>query len=87
MSFAIVSITGPVLGIVVGGNFTTYLGGYYSENALYSTVGISILCACTAIPIPFLNSFYVTIVLLWFLLFFGGSALPCLTGIMLNTVS
>jgi MFS transporter, Spinster family, sphingosine-1-phosphate transporter len=85
-SFAIVSITGPVAGIIIGGNVTTYLGGYYSKKALYSAMAISILCACTAIPIPFLNSFYLTIVLLWFLLFFGGSVLPCLTGIMLNTV-
>lgn len=30
ITFAIVSITGPVLGIVIGGNVTTALGGYNS---------------------------------------------------------
>jgi len=33
ISFGIISITGPVLGVVVGGNITTKLGGYNSEKA------------------------------------------------------
>lgn len=45
-----------------------------------------VFCLICAAPIPFLDNFYIVIVLLWFLLFFGGSILPCMTGIMLSTV-
>ena len=87
ISFAFISITGPVLGVVVGGNVTTYLGGYRSRKALFISQLIAVFCLLCAAPIPFFMNFYVVCVLLWFLLFFGGSILPCMTGIMLNTVS
>ena len=86
ITFAIVSITGPVLGVVVGGNVTTYLGGYNSKSALILSLAVSMMCLGSAAPIPFLNNFEAFVGLLWLLLFFGGSILPCLTGIMLNTV-
>ena len=86
VSFAIISITGPVLGVVVGGNVTTALGGYNSEKAMKLTCCISVFCLCCAVPIPFIDNFFFVAVLLWFLLFFGGFILPCMTGIMLNTV-
>ena len=34
IAFGIISITGPVLGIVIGGNITAYLGGARSKRAL-----------------------------------------------------
>ena len=86
VSFAIVSVTGPVVGVVVGGNVTTAFGGYNSKKAMYMTCFCSMICLCCAAPVPFFNNFYVVIVLLWMLLFFGGFILPCMTGIMLNTV-
>ena len=85
-TFAVVSITGPVLGVVIGGNVTTALGGYNSEKALYLSIIISLMCVLTAAPVAFIDNFVAFIALLWFLLFFGGSVLPCMTGIMLNTV-
>ena len=86
ITFAIVSITGPVLGVIVGGNVTTALGGYNSKKALYLSVAVSIFSCCSAIPIAFINNYALFVALLWILLFFGGSVLPCMTGIMLNTV-
>ena len=86
LTFGIVSITGPVLGVVVGGNVTAYVGGYNSKTALWLTNIVSLLCLASAAPIAFINSFPLFIALLWLLLFFGGSILPCMTGIMLNTV-
>ena len=86
ITFAIVSITGPVLGVVIGGNVTTALGGYNSKSALYLALIIATLCLCSASPIAFIDNYYLFIALLWLLLFFGGSILPCLTGIMLNCV-
>ena len=86
VTFAIVSITGPVFGVIIGGNVTTYLGGYNSKHALYLSMGTAVLCVFSAAPIPFISNFPLFVVLLWFLLFFGGAILPCMTGIMLNTV-
>lgn len=86
ITFAIVSITGPVLGVVVGGNVTTWLGGYGSKNALVLTMFTTIFCVGCAGPIAFVNEFSVFVTLLWFLLFLGGSMLPSMTGIMLSTI-
>mmetsp|Transcript_16621 Transcript_16621/g.28326 ORF Transcript_16621/g.28326 Transcript_16621/m.28326 type:complete len:236 (+) Transcript_16621:1764-2471(+) len=86
IGFGIVSITGPVLGVVVGGNVTTHLGGYTAQKSLYSCCAVSIFCVCCSLPIPFISEFYGIVVLLWFLLFFGGGMLPCMTGAMLSTV-
>jgi len=86
ISFGIISITGPVLGVVVGGNITTKLGGYNSEKAAKICALTSIFCLGCAMPIPFLSNFKIVAVLLWFLLFFGGAILPAMTGMMLNTV-
>lgn len=32
--FGLISTTGPVVGVVVGGNITTYLGGYNAKKSL-----------------------------------------------------
>ena len=85
-SFGIVTITGPVLGVVVGGNIITRFGGYNTRKTLILTCATAIFCLGVAIPVPFVNNFPLFLTLLWFLLFFGGFMLPALTGIMLNTV-
>lgn len=84
--FGIVTITGPVLGVVIGGNITTKLGGYNSKKSLYLSCILAISCLLFAAPIPFVKNFPLFLTLLWFLLFCGGAMLPCMTGIMLNTV-
>ena len=86
ITFGIVSITGPVLGVVIGGNVTSYLGGFRSKKALMMTQLISFLCVLSAIPIPFIDNFWVFVSLLWLLLFFGGYMMPSLSGIMLETI-
>ena len=86
ISYATISVTGPVIGIVFGGNLTTYFGGYTSKLVLTTALYVAFSCMLVALPIPFISNFPLFCTLLWFLLFFGGSVLPCLTGIMLNTV-
>ena len=80
------SITGPVTGVVVGGNIVTKLGGYNSKKSLYLTCIIACICLFCTMPIPFFDNFASFTVLLWLLLFCGGFILPSLTGIMLNSV-
>lgn len=86
LTFGIISITAPIFGVIAGGNLTTYLGGYLTKKSLYLSCISAFLCLLCSAPIPFIYNFYGVICLLWLLLFFGGSILPCLTGIMLNTV-
>ena len=45
------------------------------------------LAVLSALPIPFIHNFYIFLMLVWFLLFFGGFILPPITGIMLNSVT
>ena len=85
-TFGIVSITGPVVGVIIGGSVTTALGGYTAPKTLYLSCGIALFCLFCAAPIPFIENFWVFTVLLWLLLFSGGFILPPMTGIMLATI-
>ena len=85
-AFGVCSITGPVTGVVIGGNVVTMLGGNNTKKSLYLTCIISVVCLFCAIPIPFIKSVPAFVAFLWTLLFCGGFILPSLTGIMLNTV-
>lgn len=84
--FGIVSITGPILGVFVGGQITTALGGYKSLSNLYSILIMSIFSILFAFPIPFMSQTVPIVGLLWLELFTGGYMLPSMTGMMLNTV-
>ena len=53
--FGIVSITGPILGVFVGGQITTALGGYTSMSNLNNILVMSIFCVFFALPVPFLE--------------------------------
>ena len=52
--FGVVSITGPVMGVLVGGYVTTALGGYNSLNSMYVTIILSLFCLLCAAPIPYI---------------------------------
>lgn len=82
-----ISITGPVFGVVVGGSVTSHLGGYKTKKSILTTLAMATLCLLSALPLPFLDNFVVFCFLMWLLLFFGGAILPSMTGIMLSTVS
>ena len=84
--FGVVSVTSPVLGVVVGGNIVTCLGGYQTKKSILLTLCFGSLAFVSAAPIPFIPNYPAFLVFLWLLMFFGGAILPSLTGIMLNTV-
>ena len=88
-TFGIISITGPVLGVIVGGNIVTRFGGCEVPKALYISLAIAFFCLLVAAPIPFVTgkeSYILFCALLWFLLFSGGFILGPMTGIMLAIV-
>ena len=87
--FAIVSVTGTVFGVLAGGYISSLLGGYNSKKTMYYTCILAIFCFACALPIPYVNNknnIGVIMICLWFMLFASGFILPCMTGIMLNTV-
>lgn len=84
--YAVVTITGPVLGTIVGGSISSCLGGYQAKKSVLQTLAFTYCCLIFAIPIPLISNFPAFLVLLWFLLFFGGSILPSLAGVLLSCV-
>jgi hypothetical protein len=85
ITFAVVSITAPVLGVIAGGFLITKLGGYTNKTALEACFKISILAALSGAFLPVIDNFALFTVLMWLLLFFGASIVPGLTGIMLSS--
>ena len=74
------------MGAVVGGVTTAKLGGYNTVGAQKLQYYLALCATASAIPIPFVDSFILTVILAWLLIFFGGAILPTATGIMINTV-
>ena len=86
ITFAIVCISAPTLGVLLGGYLIDNLGGYTDKRALQTCFHFSVVSGCCGIPLPFVNSFWVFVLLMWFTLFFGGSIMPGLTGILLASI-
>ena len=86
ISYGIAVITGPVVGVLLGGNIINSVGGYNTLKALYITLSMATFCVCVAVPIGFLDNYWVVVILFWFVLLAGGFVLPTMTGMMLNTV-
>ena len=53
--FATVSITGPVFGIILGGQVTKILGGYNSLRNLYVMMAMTFFTCLVGLPIGFLH--------------------------------
>ena len=58
VSFAITTITGPVVGVIVGGSLTTKFGGYTTKKAMKLIVSFGLGCMLVALPTPFLYDFW-----------------------------
>ncbi len=86
VTFAIVCITAPTLGVIFGGYLIEKLGGYTDRRTLEACYKISIIAAVCGFPLPLINHYIIFVILMWLLLFFGGSIVPGLTGIMLSSI-
>ena len=84
--FSIVCITAPTLGVLSGGIFIQYLGGYTNRKALDACFKISIIAGCCGIFLPLFDIPIIFVLFMWLLLFFGGSITPGLTGIMIASI-
>ena len=84
--FSIVCITAPTLGVLSGGIFIQYLGGYTNKKALDACFKISIIAGICGLFLPLINYAFIFVIFMWLLLFFGGSITPGLTGIMIASI-
>jgi MFS transporter, Spinster family, sphingosine-1-phosphate transporter len=62
------------------------VGGYENKNSLRLGLFMAILSGIIAVPIPFIDNFYLLAVNLWFYLYIGGLLVPLMTGIYLANV-
>lgn len=86
IAFVIVCVTSPTTGVIVGGIFSTCLGGYEKKSTIFMCLGGALLASLISIPACFVNTLAPFVVLLWLILFFGGIILPSLTGISITVV-
>ena len=86
ISFSIVCVTAPVLGIAYGGYAIQMVGGFTSIHAIDKCLIFAIIAAVFGVLSTFIFSFFPFVVLIWLLLFFGAAIMPGLTGIMLNSL-
>jgi hypothetical protein len=86
LSFIIVCITSPTLGVIIGGVISQKLGGYESNKTIFLVWILSFLAAGASIPIPFATGVISFTIILWLVLFFGGAILPPITGIIISSL-
>lgn len=76
MIFAVVCITGPVIGIAIGGFIIDKAGGYKSKNILYILTSFGVTAILSGFYIPFIDNYIGVTVLIWMVLATGGAILP-----------
>jgi len=64
--FALITITGPVLGVVVGGIIVNCFGGYQNPVTIMVCFIEVILAALCGFPLPFVPTFAWFVFFLWF---------------------
>ena len=84
--YAATTITGPTLGVLLGGYLSHKAGGYETSEAGYVCAVLGGLGCLVAIPVPLVSSFGVFMGLLWGVLFFGAGMMPCLIGMIIRVV-
>ena len=84
--FALTCVTGPTLGVVLGGLIIGRLeGGYKNKQALLYCFGFGVLASCFSVPVPFIDNYWAAMALMWLLLVCGGIIMPPLTGILISS--
>jgi MFS transporter, Spinster family, sphingosine-1-phosphate transporter len=85
--FVVVCVTGPVLGIIVGGSIVQkYAGGYEGKHSITFSLVFALLAFLSSIPIRFLDGPAAFGITLWAVLLFGGAVIPNVQGIMISSL-
>ncbi|KAL8425766.1 hypothetical protein ACSSS7_008335 [Eimeria intestinalis] len=90
IAFNITAATAPIMGVLAGGWFIDFLGGYKDDRGMRRTMSVllswAIACFFLGIGAGWTSSFWLVVVCMWFILFFGGGILPAATGIVIASV-
>ena len=85
--FVTVTITGPVLGVILGGAIVQKLvGGYEDKHASSISLTFALLAFMCSLPIKKIENVYSFGFCLWTVLFFGGAVIPNVQGIMISSL-
>ena len=85
-AFAVVIITSPIIGIILGGIISGKIGGYDTEKAIYIPLIASFFDCVLANITPLTSNLYIFLPLFWIFLFLGSILLPVIHGIILVSV-
>ncbi len=87
ITFVVICLTGPVLGIILGGVIVQkFAGGYEGKHAGLFCVIFALFAILCAFPVKWVTGIYLFGVLLWAILFFGGAIIPNAQGIMISSL-
>lgn len=85
--FIIVCLTGPILGILLGGVIIDrFAGGYEGKHSLTFGLVFVSLAMASSIPIRIADTLYTFGLILWGILFFGGASIPSIQGVMISSL-
>ena len=86
ISFAVICLTSPTIGVLVGGAIINKIGGYETKHSSI----FCFICCCLSvsfiIPIPFFDNLIWFTIFGWLALFFGGALMAPLTGIIITSI-
>ena len=84
--FTLACFTAPVMGVILGPLIQDKLNLNTMQKSLIFCSVLGFLASVCSIPAPCTLNLFYFIVLMWFILFFGGGIVPTLTSIIINSV-
>ncbi|KNH07486.1 transporter protein [Perkinsela sp. CCAP 1560/4] len=87
-AFGFTSATAPVSGVIIGGMLLDRIGGYrkHPDRTAYMGMFAGLIAVSCALSSLFTRGLWPFMTFIWFLLFFGGSIVPCATGLVMASV-
>lgn len=90
VSFNATAATAPILGVLGGGWFIDFVGGYKDERGMRRTMSVLLLwavgCLLLGVGAGWSSNFWFIVFCMWCILFLGGGILPAATGIVIASV-
>jgi MFS family permease len=86
LSFIIVCVSSPTLGVAFGGYTSAKIGGYESKHSILLCLIFAFCASICSIPVPLVDSIVFFTIWLWLVLFFGGAVVPPMTGIIISSL-
>lgn len=85
ISFLIVCLTAPSIGVLIGGGIIYCIGGYDNIKSSYLCLFGALGAVLLSIPIPYVSDFMIYISLLYGILLFGGAIFPSILGVIISS--